>query len=255
MDCDETTTGEHYISHTILRSLELNGTCKIGGAHWIAAEEFRILPSKILTANVLCGRHNNALSPLDYAGGELIKTIGQFDDSSKVVPYQEEIRVFCGDDIERWMLKTVCSMQAAGQFSIDTVVLRRDIPNLWIDILFGFAPWPELAGLYTPSPTGNLWYHSRSFSIIPITAPNTVGLVGVKIEINGLPINLVLPDFDIRQSSDVQRPRTFIFNNGGIINKYIEFTWSDIRWDRYVSFTKLGTYDGPSPIWPEWARK
>lgn len=256
MDCSIAMSDEHYISHSILRTVELNGTSKIGGLPWIPPETFRILPSKRLSAKVLCVRHNNALSPLDAEAGRLIKAIGQFDQTGNESTYLEEIKIFCGEDIERWMLKTICSMQAGGQISKNRVGLRRDVPKQWIDILYGNVPWPEYWGLYAPAPLGATWHHSSSFSFEPLSHPSTEEVMAVKMEINGLPMNLALCRFDNPPSFGIQRPRTFIFRNiGHLSSKYIELSWVESRWNRYLLFTRQPPYSGPSPQWPEWARK
>jgi hypothetical protein len=69
LDCDgEKATREHYISSTLLKRF---GALHVDGLSW--AEGTQQLTARTLTAEVLCGRHNNALSALDTF-------IGEFDD-------------------------------------------------------------------------------------------------------------------------------------------------------------------------------
>lgn len=58
-------------------------------------------------ANVLCKRHNNALSSVDATAGRFLKAILRAPDFLQ----SHEIRVLMlsGDDVERWILKTLCT--------------------------------------------------------------------------------------------------------------------------------------------------
>ncbi|MFB2839256.1 hypothetical protein ACE1CA_32600 [Aerosakkonemataceae cyanobacterium BLCC-F167] len=49
------------------------------------------------------------------------------------------------------------------------------------------------------------------------------------------------------------RPRTLQFTRG-FVEKIIEITWLDQKYESFVKFNRIGTYDGDPPNWPEWAR-
>jgi len=71
-DCSDKISGEHYFSHTILE--EMSPLDVIKGFTWPTGKSAAI-SSKSPTANVLCTRHNSALSPLDDRAGQFYREL------------------------------------------------------------------------------------------------------------------------------------------------------------------------------------
>jgi len=136
-NCSENISKEHYISRSVLASMDKAGTQKISGIPWKPREALHTMPTDSLVAKVLCERHNVAVSPLDAEAGRFIRTIGSYDRGFHEKPYHTEITVFCGEELEKWMLKTVCGMVAAG------AVARGGIP------VFGVCTLPSQPVLRT----------------------------------------------------------------------------------------------------------
>ena len=66
----------------------------------------RIVPPSSRGRKVLCGRHNSALSPLDDVGRRFVRALQpRFEIST-----QQTHILFNGFDVERWMLKVLCTM-------------------------------------------------------------------------------------------------------------------------------------------------
>ena len=73
-DCSSKLSREHWISHGVLRSFSVDGRLYISGAPWLDGAQVR-LPTNALGANVLCTRHNNALSQLDMMAANLFRVL------------------------------------------------------------------------------------------------------------------------------------------------------------------------------------
>jgi hypothetical protein len=78
-NCSNRISREHFISQTLLRQIELNNTAKIAGLRWQQPQSFNIFPLSGLASNILCERHNSALSPLDATVGAFTQAIGTID--------------------------------------------------------------------------------------------------------------------------------------------------------------------------------
>src|SRR5579871_3961371 len=108
-------SGEHYLSEAVLRVMG-SGMFRVEGAAWLPPGESKELPIARLKANVLCARHNSALSPLDDVGRAFCAALSDYDaafastERFSVV----EVRAVEGPDLERWFLKLLCGALAAG---------------------------------------------------------------------------------------------------------------------------------------------
>ncbi|MEK6282821.1 MAG: hypothetical protein AABN95_20890 [Acidobacteriota bacterium] len=69
------------------------------------AAKFAVVPIPRLASNILCERHNQALSGLDATMGLFTEAIRDFDAEQRKPDAPSEVRSFSGDDIVRWMLK------------------------------------------------------------------------------------------------------------------------------------------------------
>jgi hypothetical protein len=232
--------------------MEKAGTTKIGGLPWQQRETWEIRPTDRLAAKVLCTRHNQAVSPLDAEAGRFIETIGAFDRGFNQESPHAEIALFCGEELEKWMLKTVCGMAAAGQLARGGDKLKLDVPDPWVSILSGESDWPPMWGLYAAHPAG-VAYHSSSFLVEPITGRDTEEILAVRMAMNGVTFHLLLGRPDNPAVFGIYRPRTLIFRQDEI-QKFAEISWHNNRFQQYLMLTRVGTYDGPSPAWPYWAQ-
>jgi hypothetical protein len=183
----------------------------------------------------------------------LIKTIGSYDRGFNDEHPHREMSLFCGEDLERWMLKTVCSTVAAKQAGRGGVALDAEISEKWVSILLGDEDWPPGWGLYVAPPAGKM-YHSSSFSFMPLTRSDTGQVVAAQLILNGVAFYLMLGRPDDPTAWGVYRPRTLIFEQHAV-EKFIEISWLDDTYDRQIRFSRVGKYDGPPLDWPLWARE
>lgn len=246
-NCSSDISREHFISHDVLRCFENDGTLGLVGAPWQPEGTEKSLPPNALASKILCGRHNHALSPLDAEAGRLFRTIGAFDRDFNDKPATDAMAMFSGEDIERWMLKTVCGMVASKHVAQDRIIRNTIVNDAWVDALFGKRVWQAPLGMYAATPGQT--FHSSSFSFQPRTFPKTGEVVLADMQVNGFGFVLLLRKTDNPAALGIHRPRTVIFKQGEVA-KSLELSWEDYRYRNVIEFIRAGTYDGPSPAWP-----
>lgn len=115
-DCSRKITGEHYFPEAILRDLKEHGDLWVEGPTWLAPGERRSLPPSALNANILCDRHNSALSRIDSEFRRIFRFLSLTEEDSRYpTSYTgEKVALFNGVDIERILLKLFLSRIASG---------------------------------------------------------------------------------------------------------------------------------------------
>jgi len=146
-DCSEKISGEHYISHSILKELSEDGVAiEIEGLSWLKDDEKKKLPTKGLMSNILCKRHNEALSGFDSVAKRFFLSIDRIDREfgADITDKEDRVFLFNGHDIERWMLKTLYGVVFSGSASTQSAPIKGWKPNLqWVKILFGKERFPN----------------------------------------------------------------------------------------------------------------
>jgi hypothetical protein len=115
-DCDQQISGEHFISASVLTHLG-GPKVKVNGAPWLAADETKILPIRSLTGDILCKRHNEALSPLDAMAGKFFSALKLIHDdilNRKTLSKRWKWFLFSGEELELWLLKTAIGLFHSG---------------------------------------------------------------------------------------------------------------------------------------------
>ncbi|MGA2033856.1 MAG: hypothetical protein ABSG68_16540 [Thermoguttaceae bacterium] len=152
--CSRQISKEHYVSDAILRQVSLGEpSVLVRNLHFQEPSTQERKGISSLVAKVLCSKHNSHLSPFDVAGFSLVsgmdeinRTVGQVED--------EETFVVNGDDLERWMLKTLCGGLFSGNIPLPDGTLKGICPpKHWLDILFCNGRFPAEQGLYVRAGT------------------------------------------------------------------------------------------------------
>jgi hypothetical protein len=182
--CSPRLTGEHYVSHAVLRRMtEGGGQLVLSKFAWIPEGESKAIPPSQVKAKVLCAIHNSALSPYDTLGerfcGLLLK-------AGHVAPERCTVAgLFNGEDLERWFLKTLCGITA---MEASVRGIRWQAPRPWLDSLFkvreampsGAGLWLDLRGFWMfPN-------DAPSLSATPIDDPNGGSPMGLRFHFCGL---------------------------------------------------------------------
>ena len=166
-DCSPKISGEHTVSNAILRAISLGQkTVEVSGKIWQPPGVCQKVGIKSLVANILCERHNNALSGFDAAGSGFFEAILDLHETFHTRRISE-VHEFYGPDLERWLLKTRPGWIVSGDtgFALEDkgeALLDWKPPIEWLRILFENSPFPPRCGLYVsqenkgiPQTTGN----------------------------------------------------------------------------------------------------
>lgn len=179
-DCSSM-SGEHVFSNSIFtpgcdcpRLIE--GVHRIrGGAPTRSAEK----------ANILCAKHNSLLSPLD----EVIGKVAAFQAAANEEAFEKSLYLE-GELLERWLLKTVINIAAAGW-----IRPRKWLPSPPIvDAIFGKAEVPVELGLYSVNGVDPSHRPSGGVSFVPIVLKDPIDpqLAGAYLSVHGMPLLLSL---------------------------------------------------------------
>jgi hypothetical protein len=227
-DCKPPLTAEHPISKGVLNVLS-GGRSIIGVSnHPWQKKSNRVQQFGIsaLTKKVLCERHNNALSSLDAVGAHLIEAMS--DAMSHLVSGAsgDFHCLFNGFDIERWMLKVLCSIHCDKRVPGSALLEPWRVPKSWLSILFGRHTFQPRCGLCrTRRPTtrrplagtsiyvqpvyARLWPTPGSLPLIDLGAAKTVA--GVEISVLNLQLTLIM--YPAVNRPEIYRPRMFRFHD------------------------------------------
>ncbi len=121
-DCCAEISLEHFGTRSLQNQLHPEGMARASGFDSRDPNRTRALPVDVLrAANVLCRRHNSALSPLDRVGLRLGSALQRLvlrpPDSTRAV---ERVHLMVnGHDVERWMLKQLLGHAKSGTAGYD----------------------------------------------------------------------------------------------------------------------------------------
>jgi hypothetical protein len=214
-DCGNEMSGEHLFSETMLNLLtDIDGKLLRTGYPWQKSGEVQQLTPTTCKANVLCKRHNNALSPLDTTGGRFLKAILSTPDFLQ----NQKLRVFLvsGDDFERWILKTLCVHILATRRFGD----QWEPPLAWLEVLWGAASLGPGCGLYYNQEIGNPNPDAVRLSFHVLTCPGSVEPSGAIAELAGYQFALAMIPPSTTQTADsvlvpkYYRPSDFVITCG-----------------------------------------
>jgi len=189
-DCSKDISGEHLFSEVTLNLVAgKDGKVSRTGYPWQEEGELQSLTPSNCKANVLCKRHNNALSPVDAAMGLFLKAI--LDTPNFLRNQELRVLMLSGDDLERWILKTLCTHIVAVRKFGNT----WEPPLLWLDILWGMKPFPPGCGLYFNHEVGKSSPNAVQLGLRVLTSPGIDGPSGGIVQLCGhrLAVAMVAP--------------------------------------------------------------
>ena len=184
--CGTKISGEHAISLGALDIWADSGSIDIGGLSWLAEGDRSVVPIKTLGSNILCKKHNEAMSPLDAVGTRLASHL----DSTREFMLKDRRRrprtilLLNGLDVERWLLKTLCGLICSGSIELQGIAQPREWrpPIEWLQIIFGVLPMPDGYGLHLMNQPGERGELIPQFSFACLSrAPDTVLGLAVSI--------------------------------------------------------------------------
>jgi hypothetical protein len=194
-DCDGGISGEHYISATVLEQLS-EPAVAIDGVFWLPPGERKVVGINSLTANILCVRHNSALSALDAEAGQFLRTI-------KRISRKRLVSIVSGEALEQWILKVACGLFYSKIASHDRHQIANDHAiehSIIAEALFAKRWFPN-CGLYMRAAIGQRVPGVNAISMAPATSISEKRFLGIRVEIIGLEFAVI---FDPRGASTTQ---------------------------------------------------
>lgn len=162
---------------------------------WLGFER-KQLRSTNLTANILCRRHNSALSGLDTCAQILFRSLR---DVRLALERGGGVTAVNGYDFERWLLKALCGLHAQR---------GEGIPELWVRTLFGQVDILPPLGLNINVRIGEAV--TTSTQIVTETARDREGrCVGFAVTLGGLRFLLSLDGRRIYEAAELGKQSLF----------------------------------------------
>jgi hypothetical protein len=128
--CSQDFSEEHLLTASTLRGPELG----VRGLPFLNGQTIRIHKDHF-KSNILCRSHNNALSPVDEAGGTAAFELLRRAENG------ERGLTLNGPLLERWFLKTLINLEVAANFDV------RPTSDM-VEIAFGLRHFQKSAGLF-----------------------------------------------------------------------------------------------------------
>jgi hypothetical protein len=159
-DCSEDLTLEHYISDDLLESIAWDGkVVLVRGAAWLPSDTGKPVGLNSLSSRMPCGRHNEALSPLDRMAADYFRyfledqiDIFKFLGNDFRKEFGRGFIMASGPLMELWMLKALWGAIESKALNVDgrtayrfrLGVTTEQLP----EILWRGADWPTHWGIY-----------------------------------------------------------------------------------------------------------
>lgn len=247
--CSTKISGEHYVSHGLIKlyggndpAFTLQHKTGKGVGHPVRPKNFK--------ANILCQKHNTALSPADdatLAFATFLRRIAlEYDAGAGEWGEAKEITI-SGDDMQRWVLKLFLNHAVTGHFAEQQ---EREVtfPDAAIDLLLNRTPWPAKWGIAVPGETRSRDFRACPFQPVDVVNSHWWGvrpfvhksgtwMGGALVDLAHLSFGLTLFDdtgwrapgyFDDNPMNPIggslQRPAHIGWEMNGV-EKRINFTW------------------------------
>jgi len=156
-DCSPEISDEHYVSEGLLRLIygRFGEESEIVEGVNLALPFWKPGVSKKLTIGrlkepILCKAHNSRLSQFDTTSRAMFVAMDRLNESAGDTSRPAASHRVDGDELERWMLKTLCGGLYSGRFPLPPGVSRIGIcsPTVWLDMLYNGAKLQDGLGLY-----------------------------------------------------------------------------------------------------------
>jgi hypothetical protein len=189
---------EHIVSKSVLLKSRPDSPLLIEGHSRIRDGTIGV---NALTANILCRRHNSALSEIDATAASLVEWL-----NARAPERNTELRAN-GPRLERWLLKTVVNHLASEQASPS----GNHVERLMVENVYGLEPMPPDCGMYLLNASHSTKGRRFEFAYSPIWGNLPNGDLQIQmafISLNGLTLAFSFRD----------QPSEFLQRHGYALN-------------------------------------
>ncbi len=236
--CEGKISGEHYISHALLKQLGPSKAVHISGTPWSGSTPIKVGKSA-LTANILCQKHNASLSNLDSLASRLLKALQTAQLQLKQGTKTSPTHTFIGPNFERWLLKVGYMMWASGNLANQSSRIPSLPPKNWNGILTGKDDFPDFWGLYVEPPERPFVTAADEFEVVPLSASDGSGIKAIRFQLARIPFTLVMGKPDQPGSFGMRRPRAVVLQNE-FARHTLRLTWPAGNTSEPIIYTRLG---------------
>ncbi len=237
-------SSEHFMSQAVLDQMdEVVITGVRGRSDGVVASV------KSLGTNVLCQRHNSAVSTLDTTAGLLFGHINdRIDPKPGRPPALANPLRLRGHHVERWLLKYLCGVLASGMLARTDPADERKwpVPERWVRLLYGLEPLPDDWGLYGLLPAKPPTRTARAQRAEVLWLEDSGEPAGMVLFTAGMYLGLQLVDGNIWGAHNLtaeRRPRRMVVHREDVAGSLAEvhLDWSGEVPGRTVNATaRLG---------------
>ena len=179
-NCSDSLSREHTVTAGLFPADVVN----VQGLSWCKIEPKSVGLASV-TRKILCGTHNNALSPVDSAA---IAAFDVFRECVRLTNARELVKETIwrvvhmpidGSGLERWFLKTLINLTTGGIQKLGPKSLVPGEPSAdLVEIALGLRQFAPNAGLYSSAEKGEGVTSEDRVSIIPFFDANSEYVLG-----------------------------------------------------------------------------
>lgn len=227
------------MSKGLLKQISWDGLVDVYGFPWQDNHQALRLPISRLTSSVLCRRHNNAFGRLDMQAALFIKALMAI--SGLTATALKPAYLFSGEDIQRWMYKSMFSLVAAKcaqgpkQERIEIGSLSREDFN---SIFSETPPVNWKLGLHVLNEPGAKFMSTRSLSVKPLLDAKHGTLWGMEFRLASFAF-LITTQANVNVDGGLFRPRLLSFRKDDRTISEILLSWNGPHSENGVVFNAV----------------
>lgn len=217
-DCSEDISREHYVSKNVLAQIGQSAKLiRVKGVPWVKEGTHKDMSLDSLAANILCRRHNTALSPLDEGAGRFFSVLTKVlvDLNRKTLSRKPRFHLVSGEALELWMLKIACGLYyGIGMKAGLRVENSIAIDDQKIISAFFQGRWEPRAGLYLLAAPGEAKTVDFGVSLAALTDDVRKHFAGARVHTNGIGFDLLFDTEGVTPgewSGLTRRPTELVF--------------------------------------------
>lgn len=230
--CSKRISKEHYVSDAILRLVSKGErSVLVRNLAFQSSEALEPIGIPNLVAKVLCTKHNSDLSRFDIAGLDLFagmdlidSAAGNYGESLKTIPVN-------GDDLERWMLKTLLGGIISGNIPLSGGRLKSVMPPMHLlNILFEGGDFAPGHGLYVRAGIPGIEFSTEPTVLkMKVDSDAKHEVIGFSVWVFNFEFVLVLATLPAQLPPSLEhahyRPKGILFHGSNGSKKRIQFEW------------------------------